>query len=361
MKCKHCGAEIPNGKTKCPYCNSEVDIPRSNESGTVCPRCGSGNIKFTRESSGSKRTYISQSGILFKRTKTGRSRQTTEHHTVGLCQNCGYSWEPSFSNSGASSHGVLWWFVVIMFFPIAAAIYIIKNYDKQPRGFWWWVSAVLAFPVTISLWIYKTEKFKLNKWLRILIIVVFWIILLFVAPSGEKEQREKAGAAETEATTEQTTESPAETTAVETTAETTAATTQAETTTAAETTVAKTEPETTAAVETTAEETTAQTQPETTVAPTTAPATQAETTVAETQAETTAAETQPVIVVETQPETTAAAQDPGNSSAGITGQLYATKSGECYHYIESCAQNAKPITLEEAQRRHLRPCEKCAR
>lgn len=42
------------------------------------------------------------------------------------------------------------------------------------------------------------------------------------------------------------------------------------------------------------------------------------------------------------------------------GHVYATKSGECYHYEAGCGgKNAKEITWDIVDSRHLRPCSKC--
>ena len=92
MKCPNCGAEQTG--TFCTYCGTEmpkqpVNIVNNyygnvtngstttrdfgtnpNAFGTACPNCGSSNIKYERESTGT-RGY---------------------HKTVGVCKNCGNTW-----------------------------------------------------------------------------------------------------------------------------------------------------------------------------------------------------------------------------------------------------------------------------
>lgn len=52
-----------------------------------------------------------------------------------------------------------------------------NNNDSSPRkkGGLWWFLMILIFPISLSVWFYKTEKIKLKKNWKMLIIAAFWI------------------------------------------------------------------------------------------------------------------------------------------------------------------------------------------
>lgn len=54
-----------------------------------------------------------------------------------------------------------------------------NNDDNQPKkkGCLWWFLMILVFPISLSVWFYKTDKIKLKKTRKILIIAAIWIIL----------------------------------------------------------------------------------------------------------------------------------------------------------------------------------------
>jgi len=90
MRCPHCGAETQN--FICEYCGSEIKqeqnvVPEKkfvNKAG--CPSCGSVNIKFTREKTGTVKTKKGSQSVV---------------RTVGLCGDCGYTWYPDQPNATA--------------------------------------------------------------------------------------------------------------------------------------------------------------------------------------------------------------------------------------------------------------------
>ncbi len=159
MKCKNCGAEISSEEKKCPFCECEVvadtpeqtssttinnyygSAPKNEETNSVCPKCGGNRIKFKREEIGSKK---------------GKKSRDVLYRTVGICQDCGHTWDTTASDG------------------------------KRSHSAWWWILVVLFFPISLSIWFYKTDKIKLDKKYRIIILVVVWIILLIlgkVSPS----------------------------------------------------------------------------------------------------------------------------------------------------------------------------------
>lgn len=84
MKCPNCGAEVGENGKFCGYCGSELpfevrrEVERVNKPG--CPKCGSSNIQFYREKRGEYKSKYSK---------------RVEHATVGLCKDCGYTWDPT--------------------------------------------------------------------------------------------------------------------------------------------------------------------------------------------------------------------------------------------------------------------------
>ena len=80
MRCPNCGAEIGNSD-KCEYCGSSITPEMKKEQEILnkkgCPKCGSTNIKFSRENHGEV---------------NGKSSKKIVHKTVGVCNDCGYTW-----------------------------------------------------------------------------------------------------------------------------------------------------------------------------------------------------------------------------------------------------------------------------
>ena len=150
MKCVNCGAEVDSENKSCPYCGSELikeqpvttvtnnyygNSPVQNQTSVFCPRCGSRNVKFRREEVGNK--------------KSKKSKQVF-YRTVSICQDCGNTWN---SNGEAKKSG---------------------------HGVGWWILAILFWPIVLSVWFYKTNDVKLDKKYRIIIIAAFWIILIII-------------------------------------------------------------------------------------------------------------------------------------------------------------------------------------
>lgn len=132
MKCPSCGAET-NGKF-CEYCGSE--LPKDKVNIGVCPKCGNSNISFKRERIGTATQRTSRKNVIGT-GRTGQSVSQTAYRTVGLCQNCGHTWNPNAGNSGSRSNGSgrktwLWVLGWICIFPVPLTILLLRKKDMKP-------------------------------------------------------------------------------------------------------------------------------------------------------------------------------------------------------------------------------------
>lgn len=177
MKCKQCGAEISNLAVMCPYCNSAVEKPAAGNSapiinnyynypgyqpqqeyqqppiqrqvgGACCPNCGSNQIRFRREETGS--------------TKGKKGRQVY-YRTVGLCQSCGYTWAAGQAQSGNSgSKGALFWIIMILFWPIA-----------------------------LSIWFMTSNRIQMDRKKRAIILAACWAVFLLIGLFNQNKKVDK--------------------------------------------------------------------------------------------------------------------------------------------------------------------------
>lgn len=158
MKCASCGAET-RGKF-CEYCGSELPQapspmqhdPETTESTGKCPRCGSANITFTRERiNTTTRSHSHKNVVGFGRT--GRATSASNYRTVGLCQNCGCTWDPN-------------------------------NRPKQRRKLWLWVLGWLfLFPLPVTILLLRKKDMKPG--LKYGIIAAVWVLFLLLGATGE--------------------------------------------------------------------------------------------------------------------------------------------------------------------------------
>lgn len=149
MKCPSCGAET-QGKF-CEYCGSEmpqekstVNITNNYYGGTApqeqtevdnnvgkCPKCGNSKITFKRERVGTATQSRSRKNYI----GTGRQRQSVSqsaYRTVGVCQNCGYTWNPNETNKGSGKKTWLWVLGWICIFPLPLTILLLRKKDVKP-------------------------------------------------------------------------------------------------------------------------------------------------------------------------------------------------------------------------------------
>jgi predicted RNA-binding Zn-ribbon protein involved in translation (DUF1610 family) len=192
LKCPKCGGKLQvseaSTKTTCPYCDEQFviddevqhvrydnmeeagyqyekgkqkaqnEIVETHENGLVCARCGSRDIKFTREKIGTQYSGKSnRTGFRWGRrlSSSGSHRGASQHYynTVALCKNCGNTWNPNA---------------------------IIR---KKGTSFWTILLWIFFFPIMFTLWAIKTEKF--NKQTKIVLISIVWIVFLLLGIFGK--------------------------------------------------------------------------------------------------------------------------------------------------------------------------------
>ena len=119
MRCPNCGAEIGTSNT-CEYCGSTITSEMKKEQEILnksgCPKCGSTNIKFSRENHGEV---------------NGKNSKKIVHKTVGVCNDCGYTWyldvvEPKKRKTW------LWVLGWIFIFPVPLTILMLRKKDMKP-------------------------------------------------------------------------------------------------------------------------------------------------------------------------------------------------------------------------------------
>lgn len=122
MKCKNCGAEIPNNAKFCEYCGTSITPQMQKEQEQLnkagCPKCGSTNISFDREKQGEVK---------------GKGNMKIVRATVGVCKDCGYTWQPE-DNDSASPKRKTWLWVLgwIFIFPVPLTILLLRKKDMKP-------------------------------------------------------------------------------------------------------------------------------------------------------------------------------------------------------------------------------------
>ena len=130
MKCPSCGAETNGVYGKfCEYCGSE--LPKDKINVGVCPKCGNSNITFKRERVGTATQRTSHKNLIGT-GRTGQSVSQSAYRTVGLCQNCGHTWNP---NAGSKSSGKKTWLWVlgwICIFPVPLTILLLRKKNMKP-------------------------------------------------------------------------------------------------------------------------------------------------------------------------------------------------------------------------------------
>lgn len=145
-----------------------------------CPNCGSNNINYKREK---VNTSVKSRGSSFKFFTTTRSnnRNTNfNYHTIGMCKDCGYTFEIATETEAPS---------------------------KPPLSFWKIFFGIVFFYISIPIWFYKTDKINLPKKTRGIIIAVFAAFMFLVgalSPSSESSTTKPTSTTETRTTTTKT-------------------------------------------------------------------------------------------------------------------------------------------------------------
>ena len=159
MRCPNCGAEIGNSD-KCEYCGSFISADMKKEQEILnkkgCPKCGSTNVKYSRENHGEVK---------------GKSSKTIVHKTVGICNDCGYTWYPNVD-------------------------------EPKKRKTWLWVLGwVFIFPVPLTILMLRKKDMK--PALKYGIIAAAWIVYLLIGLGGNSSNN-KPSTADTSVVAEQT-------------------------------------------------------------------------------------------------------------------------------------------------------------
>ena len=159
MRCPNCGAEIGNSD-KCEYCGSFISADMKKEQEILnkkgCPKCGSTNVKYSRENHGEVK---------------GKSSKTIVHKTVGICNDCGYTWYPNVD-------------------------------EPKKRKTWLWVLGwVFIFPVPLTILMLRKKDMK--PVLKYGIIAAAWIVYLLIGLGGNSSNN-KPSTADTSVVAEQT-------------------------------------------------------------------------------------------------------------------------------------------------------------
>ncbi|MBR2559339.1 MAG: hypothetical protein IKE37_02775 [Firmicutes bacterium] len=124
MKCPNCGAEIGSSKV-CDYCGSRIPYDMQLEQEKLnkkgCPKCGSTNVRFTREHRGEIRDENSSQVI---------------YETVGICNDCGFTWVPDVDDSARPPKRRTWLWVLgwIFIFPVPLTVILLRKKDMSPAS-----------------------------------------------------------------------------------------------------------------------------------------------------------------------------------------------------------------------------------
>lgn len=127
MKCPGCGAET-QGKF-CEYCGSEMLKEKTNVG--VCPKCGGNNVSFKRERVGTATQRTSNKNIIGT-GRTGHSVSQSVYRTIGVCQGCGYTWNPNAARHNSGKRIWLWVLGWICIFPVPLTILMLRKKDMKP-------------------------------------------------------------------------------------------------------------------------------------------------------------------------------------------------------------------------------------
>lgn len=121
MKCKHCGAEIDSHSTTCDFCGASISYEMRREQEQVnkqgCPKCGSSNVTFNREKQGDYK---------------GKKGTTVVRSTIGVCKDCGYTWQVAGNTSKSKAPMWLWVLGWICIFPVPLTILLLRKKDMKP-------------------------------------------------------------------------------------------------------------------------------------------------------------------------------------------------------------------------------------
>ena len=126
MKCLNCGAESP-GKF-CEYCGSEMPQEKIT---CKCPKCGESKVVYERETVSTTNKYHTHENH-FGNDRQSESVSQSIYRTVGICQNCGYTWDPDAAEPSPKRKVWLWVLGWIFIFPVPLTILMLRNQEMKP-------------------------------------------------------------------------------------------------------------------------------------------------------------------------------------------------------------------------------------
>ena len=166
MKCESCGAEIKDGAKFCESCGSQISYEMKREQEQLnkagCPKCGSSNVTFNREKQGEVQ---------------GKNGKAIVRATVGLCKDCGYTWNTSSNNTSEK---------------------------KKNNMIWWVLGWIFFFPAPVMILIWR----KKNTWpvkTKLIVTVVFWIVIFVLGGLNNSTSNTSSATENVETTSEEST------------------------------------------------------------------------------------------------------------------------------------------------------------
>ena len=154
--CEYCGSELPKEKLNINITNNYYETDGHGTGAGKCPKCHGNNVKFKREKVGIVGSAHSRQGIISSTRDTKMVRQEA-YRTIGMCQDCGYTWEPN------------------------------NEVDKKSKGCLWWLLMLCIWPFALSVWFYKTDIIKLDKKYRLAIIAVILAVVMIIGKTSDSE------------------------------------------------------------------------------------------------------------------------------------------------------------------------------
>lgn len=132
MKCESCGAELDEFSTECSYCGTKISVEDLKESEQLrkkaCPSCRSTNVSYHRETQGEVK---------------GKNGTSIVRATVGVCADCGYTWNTSEPEKKKTPTWV-WVLGWIFIFPLPLTFLMLRKKEMKPA---------LKYGIIVAVWI----------------------------------------------------------------------------------------------------------------------------------------------------------------------------------------------------------------
>lgn len=121
----------------------------------ACTKCGSNNVQFFRENTQDEtKMRIDQSIFIPSATLRGGSKY--KHQTIGVCQDCGNTWK------------------------------VRSQASKSMLILFKWLMIIAFWPITLSIWFWMTSKVRLDKKIKAILLVGFWVLFFAISMAYSK-------------------------------------------------------------------------------------------------------------------------------------------------------------------------------